>query len=108
MTAVTAFSTSALHIITLLGLAFFLLALVIGSMALYQYFDGTAISGFTTVILLQLLIGGALMVSLGIVGEYLARIYDEVKARPLFIVRRRVPAGSEPGGHPSREDRTPE
>jgi len=85
VTAVTAFSTSALHIITLLGLAFFVLAIVIGARALYQYFDGTAISGFTTVILLQLLTGGALMVSLGIVGEYLARIYTEVKRRPRYI-----------------------
>ena len=83
--AVTSFSTSALHIITILGFAFFLLAIVIGARTLYLYFLGTAVTGFTTVILLQLLIGGALMVSLGIVGEYLARIYTEVKRRPRYI-----------------------
>ena len=85
LTALTAFSTSALHIITILGFAFFVLAIVIGARTLYLYFLGTAVTGFTTVILLQLLIGGALMVSLGIVGEYLARIYTEVKRRPRYI-----------------------
>jgi len=85
-TAITAFSTSALHIITILGLAFFVLATVVGARTLYLYFLGTAVSGFATVILLQLLIGGALMVSLGIVGEYLARIYTEVKRRPRYIL----------------------
>jgi hypothetical protein len=85
VTAITAFSTSALHIITILGVAFFVLAIVIGARTLYLYFRGTAFTGFTTVILLQLLIGGALMVSLGIVGEYLARIYTEVKRRPRYI-----------------------
>ncbi|MGH9237079.1 MAG: glycosyltransferase family 2 protein [Vicinamibacterales bacterium] len=83
--AVTAFSTSALHIITMLGFAFFVLATVVATRTLYLYFQGTAVSGFATVILLQLLIGGALMVSLGIVGEYLARIYTEVKRRPRYI-----------------------
>jgi len=86
VTAITAFSTSALHIITILGFAFFLLAIVIGARTLYLYFLGTAVTGFTTVILLQLLIGGALMVSLGIVGEYLGRIYTEVKRRPRYII----------------------
>jgi len=86
VTAITAFSTSALHIITILGLAFFLLAIVIGARTVYLYLLGTAVTGFTTVILLQLLIGGALMVSLGIVGEYLARIYTEVKQRPRYIL----------------------
>jgi len=86
VTALTAFSTSALHVITILGFAFFVLAIVIGARTLYLYFLGTAVTGFTTVILLQLLIGGALMVSLGIVGEYLARIYTEVKRRPRYII----------------------
>ena len=83
--AVTAFSTSALHIITVLGFAFFVLATVVATRTLYLYFQGMAVSGFATVILLQLLIGGALMVSLGIVGEYLARIYTEVKRRPRYV-----------------------
>jgi len=85
VTAITAFSTSALHIITIMGSAFFVMAVVIGARTLYLFFLGTAVSGFATVILLQLLIGGALMISLGIIGEYLARIYIEVKRRPRYV-----------------------
>ena len=48
--------------------------------------------GFTTLVTLVLFLGGVQLVSIGLIGEYLARIYDEVKARPLFIVRRRFPA----------------
>jgi dolichol-phosphate mannosyltransferase len=44
------------------------------------------VSGFATVILLELIIGSSLMISLGIVGEYLARIYEEVKGRPRYVV----------------------
>ena len=88
--AVTSFSTSALHIITILGFAFCVLAIVVAARTLYLYFLGTAVSGFATVILLQLLIGGALMVSLGIVGEYLARIYTEVKRRPRYVASEQV------------------
>src|SRR5215218_5075732 len=54
-----------------------------GTLSLFSR-DGR--NGFTTVILLQLLIGGAVMVSLGIVGEYLARIYTEVKRRPRYVM----------------------
>jgi polyisoprenyl-phosphate glycosyltransferase len=47
--------------------------------------------GFTTIVTVVLFLGGVQLVSIGLIGEYLARIYDEVKARPLFIVRRRFP-----------------
>jgi hypothetical protein len=60
--------------------------------------------GFTTLVTLVLFMGGVQLVSIGLLGEYLARIYDEVKARPLFIVRRRFPEGSERSANQSRED----
>ena len=53
---------------------------------MYVLLRGNAVNGFATVIFLMLIIGSLLMLSLGIIGEYLARIYDEVKARPRFIV----------------------
>src|SRR5262249_8764855 len=43
--------------------------------------------GFTTLVTLVLFLGGVQLVSIGLLGEYLARIYDEVKQRPLYIVR---------------------
>jgi dolichol-phosphate mannosyltransferase len=50
------------------------------------YFTGLALPGFTTVIILEMLIGGVLMISLGIIGTYIAQIYQEVKYRPRYVV----------------------
>ncbi len=58
----------------------------LGIQTLYLKLAGRAFTGFATVILLELIIGSLLMVSLGIIGEYLARIYEEVKGRPRYIV----------------------
>ena len=67
----------------------FLASIALGIQSLYRYFSGTALEGFTTVILLQLMIGSVLMISLGIIGHYISRIYDEIKARPRYIIRGR-------------------
>ncbi len=85
--AVTSFSALPLQLVTLLGLAMLLVALVLGVQAIRLWWEGLALPGFTTVILLQLMIGGFLMLSLGIIGTYVARIYDEVKARPRYVVQ---------------------
>ena len=90
MTAVTSFSSAPLHFVTVLGTGFLAFALVLGAQTLYRKFTGTALDGFTTVILLLLIIGSALMMALGIIGEYIARIYDEVKGRPRYVVRERI------------------
>lgn len=87
MQAVTSFSALPLQLVTVFGVLTLLLAMVVGVQALRLYYEGLALPGFTTVILLQLIIGGFLMVSLGIIGTYIARIYDEVKARPRYVVR---------------------
>lgn len=83
----TSFSTLPLQLITALGLILILFSLVLAVQTLVKYCMGTAVEGFTTVILLILIIGGFIMVSLGIIGHYLARIYEEVKARPKYIIR---------------------
>ena len=82
----TAFSSLPLHLITLLGCLFLVSAVPIGLQALYLKFIGRAVDGFTTVIVLLLIIGGLLMISLGIIGLYLARIYEEVKGRPRYLI----------------------
>jgi glycosyltransferase involved in cell wall biosynthesis len=51
---------------------------------------GQAVSGFATVIILILIIGSLLMISLGIIGEYIAKIYEEVKGRPRYIILDRI------------------
>jgi glycosyltransferase involved in cell wall biosynthesis len=85
--AVTSFSALPLQIVTVLGFVTLLVAAAIGIQALRLWYTGAALPGFTTVILLQLMIGGFLMMSLGIIGTYIARIYDEVKGRPRYVVR---------------------
>nr|WP_315488474.1 glycosyltransferase family 2 protein [uncultured Rhodoferax sp.] len=90
MTAVTSFSSAPLQLITFTGAGFAVFALVLGTQTLYQKIAGHAVDGFTTVILLLLVIGGAVMLGLGIIGTYIARIYEEVKGRPRYIVAERV------------------
>ncbi|MCR5739731.1 MAG: glycosyltransferase family 2 protein [Lachnospiraceae bacterium] len=83
----TSFSTLPLKLITTMGWIFIIFAVVLGIQTLFRYFGGTSADGFTTVILLLLIIGGFMMLSLGIAGHYIARIYEEVKGRPRFIIR---------------------
>jgi len=84
--AITAFSSLPLQAVTILGGLFLLCAILFSGYALVMYFTGLAFPGFTTVIILELLIGGVLMISLGIIGTYIAQIYQEVKYRPRYVV----------------------
>lgn len=86
VSAISSFSSLPLQIITVFGGIFFIASLILALWTLYMKFAGTALSGFTTVILLQLIIGSALMFGLGTIGIYLARIYDEIKARPRYLI----------------------
>ena len=75
-----------MQIVTFFGVVFFVFAVLLGIQSLYMYFSGHAVAGFTTVILLLLLVGSILMFSLGVIGYYIAKIYDEVKMRPRYII----------------------
>ena len=84
--SVTAFTALPLQIVTGCGVFTFLLALVLGGKSLYDKFTGASAEGFPTVILLLLIIGSILMFSLGLIGVYIARIYEEIKARPSYYI----------------------
>jgi glycosyltransferase involved in cell wall biosynthesis len=86
LVGITTFSSFPLHLVTFVGLIFFVFAVGLGIQTLYLKLAGRAFTGFTTVILLELIIASLLMISLGIIGEYLARIYEEVKGRPRYII----------------------
>ena len=90
VTAVTSFSARPLHIVTLIGIMTFIFSFFLGAHTLYTKIAGKAVEGFTTVILLILIIGSILMMALGIIGEYIAGIFDEVKKRPLFVVDKQI------------------
>ena len=80
------FSSAPLHLVTVMGIVMLLIAVVFGIVALVQKIAGTALGGFTTVILLLLFSSSLIMISLGIIGYYLARIYEEIKGRPRYII----------------------
>jgi dolichol-phosphate mannosyltransferase len=75
-----------LQIVTVFGATFLVFSFFWGLYTLYVWYRHRAAEGFSTVILLQLLMGSLIMISLGIIGLYLARIYDEVKNRPRYLV----------------------
>ena len=84
--SICSFTTAPMQLITLSGILFFFFAIVLGIQSLVKWVSGTALEGFTTVILLLLITGSLIMISLGIIGYYLARIYEEIKGRPRCIV----------------------
>lgn len=86
LTGITAFSAIPLQLVTLAGVIFLLFAFLFGLQTLYVYLSGHAVTGFATVIFLLLIIGSLLMISLGVIGIYLARIYDEIKRRPRYLI----------------------
>ncbi len=84
---ITSFSSLPLRLVSLLGGVTLFIGGVIGVISLLQKLNGQAIGGFTTVILLLVIIGGAILLGLGIIGHYVARLYDEVKRRPTYVIK---------------------
>ena len=90
ITNIGSFSSAPLHMVTVLGLIMLLVAIVFTVISLVQKLTGQALGGFTTVIVLLLFSSSIIMISLGIVGYYIARIYDEIKGRPRYIISKMV------------------
>lgn len=90
VTNIVAFSSAPMQFVTGAGVFMFLLTVILGIQTLVHYFTGNAVEGFTTVILLLLLIGSILMISLGIIGYYISKIYEEVKGRPRYLIARKL------------------
>jgi polyisoprenyl-phosphate glycosyltransferase len=85
---VTSFSTVPLKMITRLGLATVFLALlgILYAIGVRIFFSDIAVPGWTLLMIMVLFMGGVQMLSLGVIGSYVGRIYTEVQARPLYIV----------------------
>ncbi len=93
MNAITSYTSVPLHCITLLGILMFFITIIMGVQTLFMKFSGRALDGFTTIILLQLLIGSSIMTSLGMIGIYLTKIYKEVKGRPRYLISKCIKGG---------------
>jgi len=84
--ALTSFSSKPLQMVTIMGSFTLIFSIILGMYSLYQRFFGYTVSGFTTVILVIILIASIIMISLGIIGIYIGKIYNEVKRRPNYVV----------------------
>ncbi|EPR41076.1 glycosyl transferase family 2 [Desulfovibrio sp. X2] len=86
-TAIISFSATPLRIVTIFGALTLLLGLGVGGEALWSWFQGEAVSGYATIIITLLIVGSFIMISLGVIGEYIGRIYEEIKDRPSYLVK---------------------
>ena len=87
---VVCFSYAPLQIVTGMGIVFLLIAITFGIDAFVSYIRGKSSNGFPTVIFILSFGIGMIMISLGIIGIYIAQIYDEVKKRPQYVVAKTV------------------
>ena len=83
----TSFTSAQLHLVTIVGLSFAGFAVLLGAQTLLRWINGKSVAGFPTVILLLLVMGTFLLLGLGVIGEYLARIHEEVRGRPRYLVQ---------------------
>lgn len=90
ITNITSFSALPMQMVTGMGLLYFLFAIIMFIQTMIKYFSGAAMEGFSTVIILLLLTGSLVMISLGVLGYYIAKIYDEIKGRPRYIISKNV------------------
>lgn len=98
----TSFSSAPLGLVTTFGAVGLVVGGVLAVKAVVDKLQGVALSGFSTVILLQVIFSSLILLSLGIIGSYIALIYDEIKGRPHYIIRpgdmagARQPAAAKP------------
>ena len=83
---ISSYSTAPMQIVTALGVVMLIISAIFGVWALVDKIVGRALEGMTTVIIITIFIGSIIMISLGIIGYYIARIYEEIKGRPKYII----------------------
>ncbi len=87
---IVSYSAAPLRIIHAASASFLILAVALFIRAMQLWLTGRAVSGFTTVIILLLIVGGLMLFCLAVIAEYIMAIYDEVKARPHYLLRERL------------------
>jgi polyisoprenyl-phosphate glycosyltransferase len=94
----TAFTALPLQLVPLLGLLMLAVALLLGAEAIYSKLTGQAVSGFATLEITLLFTGSLIMMGLGVVGQYLALLYQEIKQRPPYLIAERLGLEEPPEG----------
>ncbi len=94
---ITSFSVRPIRLLSALGVATLLVAVVMAIYTLVRHFTGNTVSGWASLMISIWFLGGLNLLALGVVGEYIGKIYGEVKARPRYIVEQTL-------GVPMRQD----
>ena len=94
---ISSYSTAPMQTVTFLGFLMLLLSFVLGVWTVVDKLIGRSIEGIPTVIIITIFIGSIIMISLGIIGYYIARIYEEIKGRPKYIISTTVKSGKKVG-----------
>lgn len=98
---ITSFTVGPLKVATYLGLATSVVALLYGLQVVVKtVLFGNPVAGYPSLMTVVLFLGGVQLMTLGIIGEYLGRVFNETKQRPLYIVERHLPSGSPPDARP--------
>ena len=96
---IVSFSSAPMNMVGITGILGLLFAVILGIQTLVNYFSGHAVEGFTTVILLILIMGSFILMGLGVIGYYISKIYEEVKCRPRYIISKKVGNGMTRDSH---------
>jgi glycosyltransferase involved in cell wall biosynthesis len=103
--AISGFSIAPLRLATYLGFIFSFLGVIFFGYTVYSYLAGIAIQGWTTLMTVVLILGSGQLLVLGVIGEYLGRLYMQSKSRPLFIIEEVMRCGAHPDAKPQKKDR---
>ncbi len=85
---ITSLSTKPIRLITLIGMLIFLISIIMLAVFIIQWAIGVTVSGWASLICSVWAIGGLIMLALGVIGEYIGKIYLETKKRPRFIIEK--------------------
>lgn len=83
---ITSFSVKPLHMIMVLGIIIILFGIIMAIISVVDYIAGRNVAGYTTLILVTLITSGTILLSLGVIGEYIGKIYMEAKQRPRYLI----------------------
>ncbi|MBQ0736134.1 glycosyltransferase family 2 protein [Aquimarina celericrescens] len=87
---ITTMSSKPLRISLYLGLIFFITGIIYAAFILYNYFTGVNVEGWTSILITILVLGGIQLLILSIIGEYVSRIFNETKSRPLYLIKKKT------------------
>ena len=87
---ITSFSITPIRLVTLMGIIISLLSVLAGVYALFSKLFGVTVSGWTSIILSIWFLGGIQLISLGLIGEYIGKIYKETKHRPKYFIEQKI------------------